>query len=48
MAQPKRGNPIDHAFMRDFKRVVLDLWNYESLRAVLLLADAPTAASAAS
>jgi 2-(1,2-epoxy-1,2-dihydrophenyl)acetyl-CoA isomerase len=39
MAQPQRGNPIDDAFTRDFKQVALDLWNNESLRAVLLLAD---------
>ena len=39
MAQPKRGNPIDDAFTRDFKQVALDLWNNESLRAVLLVAD---------
>lgn len=39
MAQPQRGNPIDDAFTRDFKQVALDLWNCESLRAVLLLAD---------
>jgi len=34
-----RGNPIDDDFTRDFKQVFLELWNTESLRAVLLRAE---------
>ena len=39
LAQPARGNPIDGAFTRDFKRVAAALWDAQGLRAVLLRAD---------
>ena len=39
LAQAARGNPFDGDFTRDFKRVFLDLWNTQGLRAVLLRAD---------
>lgn len=36
--QAERGNPIDGDFARDWKQLVLDLWDCQSLRAVLLRA----------
>lgn len=39
LAQPARGNPLDGAFSREFKQVVLDLWDNPALRGVLLRAD---------
>lgn len=39
LTQAERGNPFDGDFSRDFKQVFLDLWDCESLRAVLLRAE---------
>lgn len=39
LCQPARGNPFDGEFTRDFKQVVLDLWDKPALRGVLLRAD---------
>jgi 2-(1,2-epoxy-1,2-dihydrophenyl)acetyl-CoA isomerase len=41
LTQPARGNPIDDDFTRDFKEVFLELWDHNSLRAVLLRAEGP-------
>lgn len=39
LTQPKRGNPFDDHFVRDFKQIFSDLWDTPELRAVLLRAD---------
>jgi 2-(1,2-epoxy-1,2-dihydrophenyl)acetyl-CoA isomerase len=39
LAQPKRGNPFDGDFTRDFRVVAGALWDREDLRAVLLRAQ---------
>lgn len=39
LTQAARGNPVDDDFTRDFKQAILELWNCESLRAVLLRAE---------
>ncbi len=39
--QPKRGNPIDGAFCREFREAALTLWNTAGLRAVLIRAEGP-------
>lgn len=37
--QGARGNPFDDDFTRDFRQVILELWNEPALRAVLLRAE---------
>lgn len=41
LVQGERGNPIDGAFTAQFKQVVLQLWDWQPLRAVLLRAEGP-------